>query len=219
MEKNKMETIIIRNETESDYRAVEELTRKAFWNVYAPGCSEHYLVHTMREHEDFVKELDLVVEVDGKIAASILYTKAKLTDENGMEKEILTFGPLSVLPEYQRRGYGKQLMKASFERAAALGFDTIVICGNPENYVSSGFKSCRKFNVSTGDGIYPTALLVKELTHGVLDEKKWIYKESAAYEFRIEEAEEFDRTFEPMEKGYQISQELFYIYSQSQIVE
>ena len=97
----------IRNERKEDYSIVEEITRKAFYNVYVPGCMEHYLVHVMRDHEDFIPELDFVLERDGQVIGNIMYTKAKLTDENGTEKEILTFGPVSVLPEYQRNGYGK----------------------------------------------------------------------------------------------------------------
>ena len=90
--------IVIRNETEKDYKTVEEITRKAFYNIYVPGCMEHYLVHIMRDHEDFIKELDFVIELDGKVIGNIMYTKAKLVDEAGEEKEILTFGPVSILP-------------------------------------------------------------------------------------------------------------------------
>ena len=131
----------IRNEREEDYKLVEEITRKAFYNVYVPGCIEHYLVHIMRNHKDFVKELDFVIEVDGKVIGNIMYTKAKLVDENNNQKEILTFGPISILPEYQRKGYGKKLMEYSFKKAKEMGYDFIVIYGAPSNYVSSGFKS------------------------------------------------------------------------------
>ena len=94
----------IRNEKESDYQAVEDMTRKAFYNLYVPGCIEHYLVHIMREHEDFIPELALVIERDGRVIANIMYTKAKLIDTDKNEKQVLTFGPISVLPEYQRQG-------------------------------------------------------------------------------------------------------------------
>ena len=136
--------INIRNEKEADYKTVEEITRKAFWNLYIPGCVEHYLVHIMRSHKDFLPELDLVIEVDNQIIGNIMYTKARLVDESGKEKQILTFGPLCILREFQRMGYGKMLMNHSFEKAAALGYDVIVIFGNPGNYVSSGFKSCKR---------------------------------------------------------------------------
>ena len=96
--------IKIRNEKEEDYRIVEDMTRKAFYNLYIPGCTEHYLVHHMRGHEDFIPELDFVLERDGQVIGNIMYTKARLVDEAGTEKEILTFGPVCILPEYQRMG-------------------------------------------------------------------------------------------------------------------
>jgi predicted N-acetyltransferase YhbS len=207
--------ITIRNEEKKDNRKVEEITRKAFWNLYAPGCSEHYLVHIMRSHEDFLPELDFVIEVDGKIIGNIMYTKAKLVDEAGEEKEILTFGPVCILPDYQRKGYGKKLMEYSFEKAAALGYDVIVIFGHPGNYVGVGFKSCKKYNVCLENGIYPTAMLVKELKPGALDGRKWVYYSSPVLEIDEKEAERFDEGFEPWEKKDQPSQEEFYIYSHS----
>ena len=113
--------INIRNETPQDYEIVENITRKAFYNVYIPGCVEHYLVHIMRDHEDFISELDFVIEVDSKIIGNVMYTKAKLIDENNNQKDVLTFGPLSILPEYQRQGYGKMLLEYSFKKATELG--------------------------------------------------------------------------------------------------
>ena len=108
--------INIRNEKEADYKIVEDITRRAFYNLYIPGCIEHYLVHIMRGHEDFIAELDFVLELDGQIIGNIMYTKAKLVDRNGKEKEILTFGPVSIAPEYQRMGYGKMLMEDVYKR-------------------------------------------------------------------------------------------------------
>ncbi|PNV63495.1 GNAT family N-acetyltransferase [Clostridium sp. chh4-2] len=213
--------ITIRNEAEHDYRRVEEMIRKAFWNLYIPGCIEHYLAHVMRAHEDFLTELDLVAELDGQVIGNIMYTKAKLLDESGTEKSILTFGPISVLPEYQREGYGKELIEASFQKAAELGYDVIVIFGNPGNYVSRGFKSCKKYNVCLANGAYPSAMLVKELSPGALDGRKWVYCQSPVYEIDEEkmaqEIQQFDDTFEKMEKKYQPSQEEFYIHSHSMI--
>jgi len=207
--------IRIRREEQTDYERVEEITRKAFWNLYTPGCNEHYLVHVMRSHKDFLPELDFVIEVDNQIIGNIMYTKARLIDEAGEEKNILTFGPVSILPEYQRRGYGKKLLEYSFEQAAALGYDVIVIFGNPGNYVSRGFKSCKKFNVCLEDGTYPTAMLVKELKPNVLDGRKWVYYQSPVYEIDEQEALCFDDALEKMEKKYLPCQEEFYILSNS----
>lgn len=209
------ETVTIRNEIETDYRKVEELIRKVFWNLYVPGCMEHYLAHVMRTHEDFLPELDLVIEIGHQIVGNIMYTKTRLVDETGTEKSVLTFGLVSILPEYQRKGYGKKLMEASFQRAAALGYDVIVIFGNPNNYVSRGFKSCKKFKISLENGAYPAAMMVKELDLGTLEGKRWIYYQSPVYEINEQEAQRFDEGFEKMEKSYQLSQEEFYIHSHS----
>ncbi len=210
------EMIKIRNEEETDYEKVEEITRKAFWNLYIPGCIEHYLVHVMRPHKDFLPELDLVIEVDNQIIGNIMYTKTKLIDESGEEKAILTFGPVCILPEYQRKGYGKKLMEYSFEQAVALGYDVIVIYGNPNNYVSRGFKSCKKYNVCLENGTYPAAMMVKELKPDVfLDGRRWVYCQSPVFEIDEQEAQRFDEGLESLEKKYQPSQEEFYIHSHS----
>ncbi len=205
----------IRNEVEEDYKKVEEITRKSFWNLYIPGCFEHYLVHVMRSHEDFVAELDFVIEIDNEIIGNIMYTKTKLIDESGEVKHILTFGPVCILPEYQRKGYGKKLIQYSFEQALALGYDVVVIFGNPNNYVCNGFKSCKKYNICLEDGTYPAAMMVKELKPDVLDKRKWFYYQSPVFEIEEQEAKNFDAGLEPMEKKYQPSQEEFYIHSHS----
>lgn len=212
-----MSELIIRNETENDYKTVEKITRDAFWDVNFPGCDEHYLAHILRGHEDFIRELDFVAELDGHIIGNIMYTRSALVDENGSEKGIITFGPVSIAPEFQRMGYGKRLIEYSFEKAAEMGHEAVVIFGSPANYIPCGFKSCKKYNVSLTDGTYPCAMLVKELKQGALSGKKWAYRESPAYNFDEKDAEEFDKQFEKREKGYRRSQEEFYIYSHSVI--
>lgn len=207
--------IQIRNEQKSDYQIVEDITREAFYNMYVPGCMEHYLVHIMRGHEDFIPELDFVLELDGKVIGNIMYTKAKLTDENGEEKEIITFGPISILPKYQRMGYGKLLMEHSFKRAVELGYDTIVIFGSPANYVSRGFKSCKKYNLCVEGGGYPAGMLAKELKEGAFDGRKWTYSGSPVMDVDGQEAARFDGALPPMAKEYRPSQDEFYIISQA----
>ena len=203
----------IRNERETDYKIVEDITRKAFYNVYVPGCMEHYLVHIMRGHEDFIPELDFVIEVDGQIVGNIMYTKAKLTDEGGTEKEIVTFGPVSILPKYQRKGYGKMLIEHSLKRAAELGYEAVVIMGSPANYVGSGFQCCRKYNICVEKEKYPAAMLVKELKPGALDGRLWFYADSPVMNVDEREAQAFDDGLEKMEKKWMPSQEAFYIMS------
>ncbi len=208
--------IKIRLEKPKDYKTVEELTREAFWNQHAPGCDEHYLVHVMRNHADFVPELDLVAEADGVIVGNIMYTKARLVDAAGNEKQILSFGPLSVLPQYQRMGVGKALQEQSFQMAAEMGYDVIVIFGHPSNYVARGFVSCAKFHIGL-QGIYPTAMLVKELRPNALDGRNYNFIESEIMAVDAKAAEAYDTLFPLKEKRYQKSQEEFYIYSHSRI--
>ena len=213
--------ILVRKETPDDYRAVEELTREAFWNVYKPGADEHYFVHRMRSHPDFIPELAFVLEKDGEIIGNIMYTKAWLEEESGMRKEILSFGPLCVSPKYQRQKLGKILIEHSFEVARKMGYDVNINFGNLGNYVSRGFVSCRKKDVSfVVPGNHPTALLVAELVPGALAGKKWMYIPSTAADCCEDAAavEAFDATFPPKEKCWMPSQEEFYIYSHSSVV-
>lgn len=210
---------VIRLEIPDDYRAVENLTREAFWNQCVPGCDEHYLVHTMRSHPDFVPELAFVLERNGEIIGSIMYTKARLVDGDGYEKPCLTFGPISVVPAQQRRGYGKMLIEHPLGVAAEMGYEVVVIFGNPDNYVARGFKSSRKYNVCLEGDRFPAALLVKELKDGALDGRRWYFRESSFGEACADEeaAAAFDATFPPKEKRWQPSQEEFYIHSHSSI--
>lgn len=212
-----MNDIFIRLETEKDYRQVEEMHRRAFWNLSVPGCNEHYLAHILRSHADFIPELDYVAEIDGQVVGDVMYTKSKLVDVSGHAKNIVTFGPVSVEPAYQRKGVGKALLEKSFETAARMGYGAIVIFGNPDNYVARDFKSCKKYNVCLEGDVFPAALLVKELEPGFFDGTRYYFYESPAFEINDQDAEEFDRGFAYMEKKFQPSQEEFYIHSHSVI--
>ncbi|NLC93706.1 MAG: N-acetyltransferase [Treponema sp.] len=209
---------IIRNEEPKAYRAVEELTKRAFWNVNMPGCNEHFLLHEIRQHSDFIKELDFVIEVDNKIVASIIFTRATLTNEKGEVKDVLSFGPISVDPDYQRKGYGKALMAHTFLLGKKLGYPCVVIFGHPSNYVSSGFKCCKRFSVCLEGDLYPTALLVQVLDDKFFDGKRWYYKESPAFEIDESRYADFDKDFPQMVKQELPGQEEFYIYSKSQVL-
>ena len=220
-EDTNMNNLTIRLETKKDYRAVEELVREAFWNIYKPGADEHYYVHQMRNHPDFIPELAFVLEKEGKIIGNIMYTKAWLEDEKGNRKEIFSFGPLCVAPAYQRQRLGKILIEHSFDVARKMGYDVNINFGNPGNYVSRGFVSCKKKNVSyIIDGNFPTALLVCELVPNALDGRKWMYIPSTAADCceDVAAVEAFDATFPPKEKAWMPSQEEFYIYSHSSVV-
>ena len=137
----------IRLEQEEDYREVENLTREAFWNVYRPGCTEHLVLHNLRKEACFVPELDYVIEDDGKIIAHIAYAKGSLKTEDGRTETSLLFGPVSVLPEYQGRGYGSKLIQFTLEKARELGYPAVVITGNPAYYSRFGFEPAAKHGI------------------------------------------------------------------------
>lgn len=188
----------IRLENKNDYFEVENLTREAFWNVYRPGCFEHLVVHNLRKDNCFVKELDYVIEENGKIIANIVYAKGKLKLENGKCKEILLFGPVSVLPEYQKQGYGKKIIQYTMQKAKELGFNEIVITGNPEYYRKYGFESASKYNI-----FYEGMDKSEELPFFmicILNREKFkyaggVYSDLECYNVDEKELEEFDKKF------------------------
>lgn len=210
---------IIRLETEKDYYEVENLAREAFWNLSVPGCYEHYFVHVMRTHKDFIPELSFVIELGGKIIGCIMYAKAELIDENGSIKPIVTMGPLCIHPDFQRMGYGKALLEYTFKIVKKMGYDVIINFGNPDNYVARGYKSCKKHNVCFEGDVFPAALLVKVLSDDALDGRKWFYHPSDVEKLCDDSkaVKEFDKLFPPKTKAWQPSQEEFYIHSHSVI--
>jgi len=201
--------IIIRREEEKDYHFVEELNREAFWNLHVPGCDEHYLTNKMRNHPDFIRDMAFVAEVNEKIVGSIMYTKSSVENEIMMKLETLTFGPLCVLPEYQRKGIGTALINHTKNIAVQKGCPAIIILGDPHNYCKHGFKCCKDYKISWQDNKYPLGLLILELEKGIFNNHSWKFNESSVYTINKNEAEEYDKRFGFKEKKYQYSQELF----------
>lgn len=203
--------ISLRKEIESDYKRVEEVTREAFWNLYVPGCCEHYLAHVMRAHRDFISDLDYVAWLDHQIVGNIMYTKSKILNEQEETIETITFGPVSVLPAYQRKGIGSALIQHTIQKAKEKAYPAIIIYGSPNNYCKHGFKSCKDYHLATLEGKYPFSLLVLELEAGAFNNHSWRYQESEVYNLDLGKAEEFDKLFEHKEKGYRYTQEEFKI--------
>jgi predicted N-acetyltransferase YhbS len=199
----------IRPETENDYFEVEKLTRETFWNLYVPGCDEHYLCHIIRSHQDYISDLDYIAEIDGTIVGSIMYTKSWLIDENDEKTEVVSFGPLCVHPKYQRRGIGTKLIEKTKAIIKQKGIPAIVIYGDPHNYCKHGFKNGIDYNVSNMDGEFPLGLLVLELEKGFFGNKNWKIKQSDVFTFDQNAVTEFDKKFEEKEKLEKYSQELF----------
>jgi len=201
-----MDRLIIRNENEKDFREVEALTREAFWNLYIQGCDEHYLVHKMREHPDFIKYLDFVAVADDRIVGNIMYTKSFILDESGERIETITFGPLCVHPEYQHKGIGSALINHSKQVAIENGHRAILILGHPHNYCRHGFKVSKDYNISDAEGSYPFGQLALELADGALDGVRGKFYCSDVYNIDTEAVDEFDKQFEFKRKEYRHSQ-------------
>ena len=205
----------IRLETEDDYSRVEELTREAFWNLYAPGCDEHYLCHILRDHKDFIKELDYVAKVDGNIIGSIMYSRSFLISDDFEKVPIVSFGPLCVHPEYQRKGIGTALIEITKSLVEKMDIPAIIIYGDPHNYCKHGFKNGIDYQVSNMDGEFPLGLLVLELKTGFFGIKKWKARQSDVFKYNQEDAIEYDKKFKEKEKKIQYSQEIFKIQIRS----
>ena len=190
--------MIIRLEEEKDYFETENLTREAFWNVYREGCFEHLIIHNLRKDKSFVKELDYCIEIDNKIIANIVYAKGKLKLENGNIREILIFGPVSVLSKYQKKGYGEKLINYTIEKAKELGYDAIVIMGNPNYYKKFGFESCSKYKIYY-EGLDKNEeapfFMIKILNDNNIENLKGIYSDPDCYKADEKELEEFDKKF------------------------
>lgn len=189
--------ISIRNEKPADYRIVEELTREAFWgSMDHPTCDgEHLLVHKLRNLPVFVPELDLVAEADGRIAGHVIYCLAKVMTPDNREITVLTFGPLSVHPDYKGKGVGSALMHYSIAEAARLGYRAIIFYGHPDYYPRFGFRRASSYGIVSADGGSYDALMATELYDGALDGIVGRFKEDEVYEVDPEELSEFEKGF------------------------
>jgi len=198
----------LRLEEEADWGIVEELTREAFWNLHVPGCDEHLLLRNLRKAKEFVKGLDFVAAVGGKIVGNIVYVKTKVVDGE-REHVVLTFGPLSVLPEYQNMGIGAKLIERTKSLAREMGYRAILIYGHPEYYARFGFRPSKDFGIANEEGRYPAALQALELYAGALVGISGRFDEGELYSVDARELAEFEKGFVPKEKGWAETQERF----------
>ena len=195
--------IIIRLEKKEEHREVEELVREAFWNVYRPGCSEHWLLHVLRDDPDFVKELDLVMEMGGKLIGQNVFVRAAVEKDGGGSVPVLTMGPICVSPELKGMGYGRKLLNESLERAAALGYGAVLIEGSAGFYRGSGFRFARDFGIryhGLPEGADDSFFLCRELLPGYLDGVTGEYRTPEGYFVDEADVEEFDKSFPPKQK-------------------
>ena len=193
----------IRLERSEERRDVENLVREAFWNVYRPGCSEHYVIHVLRDDPAFVKELDFVMEQDGRLIGQNMFMRTVINADDGREIPVLTMGPIGILPELKRQGYGKALLDYSLEKATELGFGAVLFEGNIEFYGKSGFDYAGRFGIRYHDlpeDADASFFLCKELIPGYLDGVTGVYQTPQGYYVDDADVDEFDKAFPPKEK-------------------
>ena len=193
----------IRLEKKEDYREVENLVRESFWNVYRPGCSEHYVIHVLRDDPAFVRELDFVMEKDGRLIGQNMFMKTVIEADDGRIVNVLTMGPIGITPELKRRGYGKALLDFSLEKAAELGYGAVLFEGNIGFYGKSGFDYASRFGIRYHDlpeDADSSFFLCKELVPGYLDGITGVYQTPRGYYVKDGDVEEFDRDFPVKEK-------------------
>ena len=213
-----MSNYIIRLEEQKDYREVENLVRESFWNVYRPGCSEHYVIHVLRDDPAFVPELDFVMhlsvqendpgdhsvaEQDGMLIGQNMFMKTVIEADDGREIPVLTMGPIGITPELKRKGYGKKLLDYCLEKATEMGYGAVLFEGNIGFYSHCGFDYASKFGIRYHDlpeDADSSFFLCRELIPGYLDDVTGVYQTPQGYYVKDEDVEEFDKQFPPKEK-------------------
>ena len=198
-----MKDYIIRFEERTDHREVENLIRESFWNVYRPGCSEHYVIHVLRDDPAFVKELDFVMEKDGRLIGQNMFMKTVIEADDGRVIPVLTMGPICIMPELKRQGNGKALLDYCLEKATELGFGAVLFEGNIGFYGKCGFDYASKFGISYHDlpeDADSSFFLCRELIPGYLDGITGVYQTPKGYYVSDADVEEFDKDFPKKEK-------------------
>ena len=194
---------IIRLERIEEHRETETLVREAFWNVYRPGCLEHYVLNQLRNDKAFVPELNFVMEKDGRLIGQNMFMRAAIKADDGRDIPIMTMGPICIAPELQGKGYGKILLDYSLEKAAELGCGALCFEGNINFYGKSGFTYASEFGIryhGLPEGADASFFLCKELKNGYLDGISGEYTPPKGYFVDEAQAEEFDKQFPPKEK-------------------
>lgn len=194
----KTNDFIIRSEQPKDYRETENLIREAFWNVYHPGCSEHYVMHLLRGDPAFIPELNFVMEQNGRLIGQNVFAKTVIDADDGRTIPVLMMGPICITPELKRQGYGKKLLDYSLEQATKLGYGAVLFEGNIAFYGKSGFRYASEFGIryhDLPDDADASFFLCKELIPGYLDGITGIYQTPQVYYVDADDVEEFDRNF------------------------
>ncbi len=190
----------IKLETPNDYKEIEHITREAFWDIYKPWCDEHLVLHKLRNTSAFIPELDFVASIDDKLVGNIVYSKAKIINDNGIENELLCMGPLSVLPSYQKQWIGSELIKYSTKKAKELWYKGVIIFGDPDYYHRFWYQNAANYNITTADGHNLDPFMALELYENSLKDISWKFYADSVFETDKDELEEFEKQFPYKEK-------------------
>jgi predicted N-acetyltransferase YhbS len=192
--------MIIRQEERTDYKKVEYLLREAFWNVYRPGCHEHYIVHNLRHDASFIRELDYVIEDDDKVVGHITYSKNTLCVDN-KKIDVVTLGPVGIDPNYQKRGYGSKLIEYTLDKANDLGISYVFVIGDENYYKRFGFVDASKYNIQFNDVEGDTPFfMIKVFDKDNLDFDNAKYLDNPLFDVDEEKVDQFDKNFPKKEK-------------------
>ncbi len=197
---NTRSDLSFRRELPSDFRASEEMVRDAFWDVYRPGCDEHYLLHTLRQSPAYRPELSYLAEKDSTIIGGIYYSNAFIRKNSEQDIPVLSFGPLAVSPACQKQGVGAALIEYTVAKARESGDSAIIIYGNPVYYSRFGFLPGENFGIRDGGGDYCSALQVLPLRDGICETLAGCFHEAPVYQVKLEDASAYDLNFPPRKK-------------------
>ena len=187
--------VSIKKTDKKDFFQTENLTREAFWNVYKPGCDEHLILNKIRKSKSYIPELDLVAIKENQIIGHIISTKARVIDTVNMEHEVLCVGPISVLPEFQKRGVGTKLLNYSITEAENLGYTAMILFGNPDYYHRFGFRNAKENEITTKDFKNFEPFMALELQLNSLKNVSGRFFEDNAFFANQDELPEFEKKF------------------------
>jgi predicted N-acetyltransferase YhbS len=193
--------ILIRKTDEKDYFQTESLTREAFWNLYQSGCDEHLVLNQLRVSQSYIPQLDLIALSEGEIVGHIISSSAKVMDEQEIEHQVLCLGPVSVFPELQNKGIGSELIRYSIGVAQNMGFNGIILFGNPDYYHRFGFRNAKEYGITTKDLQNFEPFTALELQKDGLNNVQGRFFEDEAFSVKEEHLTEFEKKFPFKEKG------------------
>jgi len=193
--------ILIQRTKPKDFLTTENITRETFWNLFKSGCDEHLVLHNLRKSNCYISDLDLVALSENNIIGHIIITKANVTDIQNKEHQVLCVGPISVLPEFQKKGIGTKLLKESIAIAKESGYTAMILFGHPDYYHRFGFVNAQNYGITTKDGMNFDPFMVLELYPNALAAVKGNFYEDKAFEIKKEELNEFEKLFPEKEKG------------------